>query len=485
MKSLLLIFISFSFVQAQTSQIKKIDSLIFKEASRLRSKAQYKELIPLGNQIIQLSKAIDYTKGEAWGYSRLGNAYCTLGNYSESLKALDKAKTISKDVDDFRLKAFIALELGRNYNESDVSKDQAIEQFKLGEGFAKKIKDQYDRETYLLYSYENLAAVYSQINKNELAIPYAWKAKHIEENAYILSFLTFYHIKENKNNDSIEFYLNKSTSFLDKNPTFTFEKTILNNQWGKYHEDKKNYKEAVNYYSKAEKLGLETKAMDEVLKTYLGLSRSYEKLNDYKLTVKYERKFSRLQDSLTKAKSKSINSSVNQIVKDKNELHEGETSLLKKVAIGVFIIALIIFLIFIRNIIFAKQQRKKTTELLTEKETIISKKEEETQELKLKINESIEEIVQLAKDNSPEFWGRFQEVYPDFRGKLLATNPDLKYSELILCAYIYLGFNTKDIAEYTFKAIKTIKNNKYNLRKRLGIETKDDFVIWIRNKVDS
>ncbi|MET3538448.1 hypothetical protein [Chryseobacterium limigenitum] len=38
----------------------------------------------------------------------------------------------------------------------------------------------------------------------------------------------------------------------------------------------------------------------------------------------------------------------------------------------------------------------------------------EAKELKLKINESFEEVVQLAKDNSPEFFIRFQEVIQKF-----------------------------------------------------------------------
>lgn len=103
---------------------------------------------------------------------------------------------------------------------------------------------------------------------------------------------------------------------------------------------------------------------------------------------------------------------------------------------------------------------------------------------KQKTNEDFDEIIYLAKNNSSEFWGHFQEKYPDFRKKLLEINPNLKVSELILSAYIYLGFNTKDIAEYTFKAVQTIKNNKYNLRKRLSVPSKDDMVLWFRNNID-
>lgn len=101
-----------------------------------------------------------------------------------------------------------------------------------------------------------------------------------------------------------------------------------------------------------------------------------------------------------------------------------------------------------------------------------------------KEDKDFEEIIRLAKENSPEFWGYFQEKYPDFRKNMLYINPDLKVSELVLCAYIYLGFNTKDIAEYTFKAVQTVKNNKYNLRKRLSVPAKHNFILWMRKIYD-
>jgi DNA-binding NarL/FixJ family response regulator len=114
-----------------------------------------------------------------------------------------------------------------------------------------------------------------------------------------------------------------------------------------------------------------------------------------------------------------------------------------------------------------------------------SKKKKNTQALLSgqKTSEAFDGIMYLAKNNSPEFWGHFQEKYPDFQKKLLEINSNLKVSELILSAYIYLGFNTKDIAEYTFKAVQTVKNNKYNLRKRLSVPAKDDMVVWFRNNL--
>ena len=146
----------------------------------------------------------------------------------------------------------------------------------------------------------------------------------------------------------------------------------------------------------------------------------------------------------------------------------------------ILISALSLLAVSVLYIFYRKTHKKK------EEATINLQQEKENVEvLSKKVNESFEEIIHLAKTNSPEFWGRFQEIYPEFRNKLLEINPDLKTTELTLCAYILLGFNTKDVAEYTFKAEKTIRNNKYNVRKRLDVPAKTDFTIWLRNQADS
>ncbi|MGV0919985.1 helix-turn-helix transcriptional regulator [Empedobacter falsenii] len=91
----------------------------------------------------------------------------------------------------------------------------------------------------------------------------------------------------------------------------------------------------------------------------------------------------------------------------------------------------------------------------------------------------------MAKSNSPHFWSRFQEVYPNFIYKLLEINPNLKNSELTFLAYFYLGFTTKDIAIYTHKALKTIENNRYNIRKRLSLSSDKDLIIWLKTYIDN
>ena len=127
-------------------------------------------------------------------------------------------------------------------------------------------------------------------------------------------------------------------------------------------------------------------------------------------------------------------------------------------------------------------------EIITEKlekeerlNELLKAQEQKTYELKQKINESFAEITQLAKENDPQFLSRFQEVYPEFVSKLLMKNPDLKNTELNLCAYIYMDFSSKEIADYTFKSLKTIQNRKNILRKRLDIASSIDLNVWMMN----
>lgn len=88
---------------------------------------------------------------------------------------------------------------------------------------------------------------------------------------------------------------------------------------------------------------------------------------------------------------------------------------------------------------------------------------------------------ELAKENSPEFFTRFNEVYPEFRNKLLEISPRSKTSELTFCAYLFLNFSTKDIAEFTFTSPRTVQTRKYNIRKKFNIPTDEDLYIWIQN----
>jgi len=89
-----------------------------------------------------------------------------------------------------------------------------------------------------------------------------------------------------------------------------------------------------------------------------------------------------------------------------------------------------------------------------------------------------DEIIALAKDNSPRLLNKSRLVYPDFFKKIFAIQPNLKNSELIFCVYLKLNLSTKEIATYTYVTPKAIQNRKNRLRKKLSIASDVDIYKW-------
>lgn len=215
---------------------------------------------------------------------------------------------------------------------------------------------------------------------------------------------------------------------------------------------------------------------------YRSIGEIYNKTENYKQGKYFLERYVRLKDSLETVKKKEGDLIISQLMRAEKEEQESiRKGDLKKSAL---IITVILILLVVLFYYYKKSQYKnkkitaKSEELLQEKREITIQKNEETNQLKQKVNESFEEVIQLAKDNSVT---RFKEVYPEFINRLLAINPAFRVSELTLCAYIFLGFNSKDIALYTFKSVHTVRSRKYNLRKKLGILPEDDIELYFKN----
>lgn len=100
------------------------------------------------------------------------------------------------------------------------------------------------------------------------------------------------------------------------------------------------------------------------------------------------------------------------------------------------------------------------------------------------LNEKIfaqDEIIALAKENSPRLLNKFRLVYPNFFEKISLIQPDLKNSELIFCIYLKLNLSTKEIATYTYVTPKAVQNRKNRLRKKLLIPSEVDIYKWFNN----
>ena len=62
---------------------------------------------------------------------------------------------------------------------------------------------------------------------------------------------------------------------------------------------------------------------------------------------------------------------------------------------------------------------------------------------------------------------------------LADLHPTLTRSELQLCCYISLGLTAKDIATLTQRSVRTIETIKYNLKKKLNVDSPTD--VYLRS----
>ena len=335
--------------------------------------------------------------------------------------------------------------------------------------------------------------MYNATKTQDSAYYYLNKKKHISQNgdyiqrAYLFNGFGYYHFN-NKNTDSANFYYQKSLKEFEGKADHYYKADAMRGL-GNVLAEQKKYPEALAIYTKALKSYKQMNVWNNEYDLYRSIGEVYNKTGNYKEGKNYLEHYVTIKDSIETAQKKEGDFIISEVMKaEKEELENLRKEDLKKAALIIAIISVLLLILFYY---FKKSRDKnkqiiiKSKELLQEKEEIISQKDEETQELKQKVNESFEEVIHLAKTNSPEFWARFQEVYPSFQENLLKINPQIRTTELTFCAYLFLGFSTKEIADYTFKAGKTIENNRYNIRKKLGLSTEKDLVVWLREQFDS
>ncbi|MDR2230136.1 MAG: tetratricopeptide repeat protein [Flavobacteriaceae bacterium] len=102
-----------------------------------------------------------------------------------------------------------------------------------------------------------------------------------------------------------------------------------------------------------------------------------------------------------------------------------------------WIFTTVFIVLFLSTMLFLEYHKNKIkARNIVKKEQSIEINKDKIEQLERQVNESFLEIIQLAKDNSPRFWTRFQEVYPFFTEKMLKVNPNFKSSELTFCVYI-------------------------------------------------
>lgn len=464
------------FLNSQTSDNLKIDAVLSNEIPYLDSQGKYKQSIALGEKMKNNSKSISYLKGEAWANYRISNSLTNVEDFKKSIEYLKAADRLNIELKDPYLVIAISVGFGRNYNEQKLSYSQANKEFISALRGLSKLSKTEENKLWKFYVYKNLISVYSNQGKRDSSYYYSQKANEIKQDAYVLTSLINYHLENSPLKDSALFYLQKSDAYFLKNHHKVFEKTIAENQWAQYFFEKNNFRQSLDHSLIANDLAKKVFSTNELLKSYEYIGESYRKMGDTVNAIKYLKIKKSLEDSVNKKLVDNLEYSVLEIVKRAEKQQIINSQERRKKGFVVFVITIICFGALLFYVITKKRRLKAEAKLeLSARNDIILKKD------KLLLNaqtESYKVLVNLAKANCPTFYSKFNEAYPDFQINLKTIAPKITHSELVFCAYIYLGFQTKDIAEYTFRSQKTIQNRKNSVRKTFKIDSKQDLYLF-------
>ncbi|MET3538830.1 tetratricopeptide repeat protein [Chryseobacterium limigenitum] len=489
--TLFIFFILFSNLMAsQDSQLTKIDKLL-KQAQKSHTEYRDFEELKLAKEAHILAEKTNNSKLISESCYILARALCSLELQKESLYYIQKASKQKFIKQTPILQAKLNELKSYNYYRLSLKSQSSAELYKILDLL--KGNNDYPSVTIIFRTYDNIANHYFDENQLDSAfIYYGLSTKELEklpENRFHNVFCEHYISLGNaflkrRNADSALYYFKKSyeLKLKHKDPILFAQYMVF----GSYYDDQKQYEKALELYLKAIE-NMKKHSVNTIPFNFMNkkISDLYGILGDKNKQNEFAELYSKKEDQLSLEKNRNIDYAMNIILIDKkNEYISTQQKKYAWIFIGISIfitISLFVYGILRNNLRHKETTISEFTNTLKEKEKTILKKNVETEELQLKVNNAYAEIIELAKNNNPSFYFRFQEVYPEFQRKLLEHSPNLRTSELILCAYIYLGFTIKDIAEYTFKSVNTIRNRKQNLRKKFSIQTEKDMGIWLRN----
>lgn len=496
-KYIFIIFTLLSFTNLKSqSTIIDIDSMM--EASQVeKSNGDFKKFLNSQTIILNYSKKAKYSKGIAMAYHNIGQCYQNFRNCSKALMYYNNALKEDFTKNDLSLQSDINCSIGNCYRQQHLY-TEALHKYRKAIIIGEKSDD--DVSFIKALNYSNIGSLYT-VTKDSKDSSYYYLTKanyylqHISNSKRIggkkrlgpvICLNLGMYWKRNKRLDSAKYYFFKGIE-LNKSAKNVISQAFLEFSIGDLFLETEENKNAEYYLEKSKTIYEVKKDINTLPQIYSALIELNKRLGNEKKIVEYQDSLINISAQVSSTEKASIMSVVDNINKEKNDVFVIKEGKLYNIII---VIVLLTVLIFISLIYFHKKMKREkndtisdSTIRLAKKREIILQKEKETDKLKQMVNISFDEVVHLAKENSPEFFTRFQEVYPELINKLLNKDSKLRVSELTLCAYIYLGFNTKDIAKYTFRSISTVKNRKNNLKKKFNLSTDENIELWMKGNI--
>ena len=484
---MLFIITSPLFSKNNTSNENKVDSML-NESFQQISKLQFVESLKLSNKALHLSLEAEYERGAAYSCLYIAWALQEVGLRKDALsyiKRVEEDRCFMKDAllqaETYRLRGRIASSQ-RLYS---LEKQYYLKQLEVSE----HIVDMKKRNLSITMAYFYIQHLYAKQNNVDSVEVYQNLLKNHFSNNNINndSIRSYYYIslyadkgllyKNLGRYDEAAEQLDKSLEYIQNgNSSLLF---YILQVYGDLEVARGDTMKAIAYYKEALDHSLNVNINHKTM--YLHKRISDLLIHD-ELTIeegkKHLREYNIISDSLERHNKMVSDLMLNEIVKERDEASSSRTKSFIYVVIGLVSLTILlgVFLI-IRSRVHKRNLMKKNRQL----DSTTKKIELLEEELESNI---YQDIVELAKSNSPEFLPLFEKGYPEFVAAMRSLNPSIRSSELYFCALAYLNFSTKDIADFTFVTIRAVQVRRNRLRKKYDIPSEANFNEWFRALVN-
>ncbi|WP_407500526.1 helix-turn-helix transcriptional regulator [Elizabethkingia anophelis] len=424
-------------------------------------------------KIIDASIKIGYAKGETLGYIQIASALRLNNQYQECLKLLNTSEKKAKEINDEYTYGRLYLEYAQLYYYMGLA-EIAIKYSDLAISYLSKVKPYPAYKKTMQFAYGCRAVYYEKKDPKEslhnLFKSVAYNPTPINTSNIALHYIT------NKKLDSAKYYLDKSSILLNnskfQDKEYYITVVLLANAKLLIAQKKDN--EAKKILMSALQNSERNSYKQLTLDIYQSMINIYQSNGNYKEEIEAKNKYKNLEDSIKKLQHNGITASIGNLLNDdmiKITNEEKEKHWTRIIFIGL-ICSIISFLIFYQY----NRRNSRKIALQTER---VSNVENDMISI-----DSQNQLITMAKENNPEFLLFFEKIHPEFCEKLNILDPSINREILKFCAFLKLGFTTKEIAEYTFLEVRSVQTKKSRLRKQLNIASNVDLNLYMAHLLD-
>ena len=284
---------------------------------------------------------------------------------------------------------------------------------------------------------------------------------------------------DEKQVDSAEYYFLKTISLYENDTVASDMLTYPTETLGMLLMELGRYEEATKWFLEALRISTELQKKHGISTLYLRLYDSYLKEEKLDSSNYFLSKHVALSDSLTRSEKETIPVAVSKF----NQEFENTIIFLNNWI--VYLITILLFLAIVTAVTLKLYRKNK--KLIALKNLRLNTKKKVIKQLASEINSksqmTLEELVNLARKSSPTFLPSFLRYFPSFEKSIqsLAAPNKIVKSEMLVCAYMKLNFDTKEIARYSNSSVRSIESKKYRIRKKLSLSGDEDLSAWMIN----